>query len=320
MQMDLDAAVAGARAQLRPSEPVGPLNEQGQARFELFHAPNSICSQKARVVLAHHGVPYLSNSMNIRAGDTYLPGFVRLRMAACDLAGLPLVATHSGSTAVETTGCDPAVVPLLVDWHARKLVIDSKRICLYLDKVAGDSALRPAALAQAIDEELDVVDGLPNYQMLVGKAPETHGVPATHMAGTGVTFAVSKVERCDRYLAEFPDDKLLQRAYRAKRAKEAAAAEQLFSAEAMQLAYEKAEAGCEGLEQKLSARASTWLYGETVSMADLFWAIELLRMKNLGADVFWRGGKRPRVEAFVDRCEVDLAIRAAVLDWPGALF
>lgn len=319
MHTDLETMVANARAPLSsPSELIGPATAS-RARFELFHAPNSICSQKVRSVLAHHDMAYLSSSMSIVAGETYLPPYVRLRMLACDPSGLPLVSQHSGSTAVASGGCDPAVVPTLVDWTAGTVVIDSKRICTYLDDLADPAArLRPEGLADAIDQELGLVDGLPNYQMLVGRTPDAQRYGASPRAGTGVDFAMNKVARCDRYLAEFAGDETLQRGYRAKRAKEHDAAEQLFSAEAMLRAYETAEAACELLDRTLAQRASPWLFGEALTMADLFWAIELLRMQNLGADRFWTGGLRPHVAGYVDRCGRIPAVRKAVLEWHGA--
>lgn len=325
MTIDLEKAVSNARTQLStPSELINGagsgLRDERQPRFELFHAPNSICSQKVRAVLAHHDMAYVSSSMSIIAGETYLPDYVRLRMLACDLEGLPLASLHSGSTAVTTGGCDPAVVPTLVDWAAGTVVIDSKRICIYLDDLSDDSPkLRPSALKEAIDEELSLVDGLPNYQMLVGQAPDADRHGSSPRAGTGVRFAMGKVERCDRYLSEFPDDEALQRGYRAKRAKELNAAEQLFSPEAMRTAYDRAETACDLLEQTLAAHSSPWIFGSEWSMADIFWAIELLRMKNLGADKFWTQGLRPYVAAYVQRCESVPAIRSAVLEWPGAL-
>lgn len=42
-------------------------------------------------------------------------------------------------------------------------------------------------------------------------------------------------------------------------------------------------------------------------------------MRNLGADRFWRGGLRPYVAAYAERCERVPAVREAVLDWPGAI-
>ena len=60
--------------------------------------------------------------------------------------------------------------------------------------------------------------------------------------------------------------------------------------------------------------------GEAVTMADLFWGIELLRMRNVGAATYWEGGRAPAVERFLARIETLPAIRAAILDWPGAMF
>lgn len=321
MTIDLQAAVAAARAPLAsPTERIGNEGGAQAPRFELFHAPNSICSQKVRAVLAHHGLAYTSNTMSIVAGETYLPDYVRLRMHACALEGIALADVHTGSTAVSTGGCDPAVVPTLVDWTAGKVVIDSKRICIYLDAIAGGpSKLRPDALAGAVDEALDLVDSLPNYQMLVGRAPDPQRHGASPRAGTGVQFAMGKVDRCDRYLAEFANDDVLRRGYGAKRAKELSAAETLFSPQAMQAAYARAEAACEQLEHTLAGRRSPWIFGDAVSMADLFWAVELLRMKNLGAQTLWEGGARPQLADYVRRCEAAPAIRSAVIEWPGAL-
>ena len=64
----------------------------------------------------------------------------------------------------------PAVVPTLVDWRTRQVLVDSKRICLYLDAlVEAPAQLRPADLAHRIDPQLAIIDNLTNYQMLSGK-------------------------------------------------------------------------------------------------------------------------------------------------------
>jgi 2,5-dichlorohydroquinone reductive dechlorinase len=290
-------------------------------RFSLFHAANSICSHKARVILAQHGIPYTSHTLNIFAGQTYLPDYVRLRLIGCERAHLPLVTAHTGSTATSAGGCDPAVVPTLVDHQTDRVIVDSKRICLYLDgTVPVLQRLRPASLQQAIDAELDIVDNLPNYQMLTGQPAGTDLRPQYLQKNTGANFSLSKVQRCDRYLAEFAADTTLVRAYQAKRAKELDASQRLYSREAMQAAYARAQTACVELNGKLETRLARWLISDSVTMADLFWAVELLRMQNLGAGHLWEHGQLPAVEKFVSAAKRLESIRSAVLEWPGSCF
>ena len=136
----LESLVAEACTTLGvPARHIGPKTD-ASPRFELFNGPNSICSQKVRAVLAQHQIPYLSHSMNMFIGQTYLPQYVRLRMYGCVALGGPLMTVHSGSTSVSNGGCDPAVVPTLVDWQTRQVIVDSKRICLYLDSLVEPTA------------------------------------------------------------------------------------------------------------------------------------------------------------------------------------
>ena len=319
MHADNDLLVTDLRASLEsPGEVVGD-RSQTAPRLTLFHAPNSICSQKVRVILAHHRVDYLSCSLNIFAGETYLPSHVRLRMIGCERIGLLLAASHSGSTSTSTGGCDPAVVPTLVDDDCGAVIVDSKRICFYIDElVAASETLRPPKLRDVIDAELDIVDNLPNYQMLAGRPPGEDRRPTKMRGIDGVDFSSGKVRRCDQYLAEFAGDRLLVAAYNAKRLKEAEAADRLFSAQAMREAYDKARRACAALDRKLAAGGEPWLTGQTLTMADLIWAVELIRMKNLGAAYFWEDGVLPSVHRFLTRAEGLPAIKSAVLDWPGA--
>jgi len=319
----LKALISDARAALgSEGEDIG--DATGQApRFELFSAASSICSQKVRAVLAHHGLAYRSHTVDLFGGQTYLPAYVRVRVLGCDDMGAALVSRHSGSTSVAFGGgCDAAVVPTLIDWDTGQVVVDSKRICNHLDAAIADASkrLRPEPLAARIDAQIDVIDNLPNYQMLSGRPPEDDRRPDALRGKTGVAFAMGKVDRCDRYLAEYVNDEALVRAYTAKRAKELDAARQLFGEEAMRDAYEKAASACATLERQIDASTTEWLLGDHVTMADLFWGVELTRMQNLGADTFWKDGALPAVEAFAQRTRELHAIRQAVVDWPGALF
>lgn len=320
MNETLKNKVAGASAALGGTgEVINAVGDQ-PSRYELFHGANSICSQKVRCVLAQHRLPYVNHSMNMFLGQTYLPDYVRLRMVGCDHLGGALVSHHSGSTSAAAGGCDGAVVPTLVDWQAGDVIVDSKRICLYLDEqMLEEDRLRPPSLADAIDDELNIVDNLPNYQMLMGRQVAASESAATK-SDIGGSFSQRKVAWCDRYLKEHADEESLVQAYTAKRAKELSAAIGLFSPEAMRAAYGHAEAALNDFERKLARRDGAWLFGETVTMADLFWGIELLRMKNLGVATYWEVGRLPQVEQFLVASEAVPAIRAAVIEWPGAIF
>jgi 2,5-dichlorohydroquinone reductive dechlorinase len=311
---DLGATLSGG-------EVIGSAPHRKIPRFALYHAANSICSQKVRVVLAQLKLSYSSHTLNIFAGETYLPNYVRLRLIGCERGGFSLVATHTGSTSTSAGGCDPAVVPTLVDRQADEVIVDSKQICLYLDSLASPSRrLRPISVQMEIDAELDIVDNLPNYQMLVGQPVGTDARPEKLKANNGVSFSMSKVKRCDQYLVEFAGDQALVRAYQAKRSKELMAAECLFSEKAMENAYSRARGACAALNNKLETSQSTWLTGSSVTLADLFWAVELLRMKNLGAAYIWEQNQLSAVQRFVAAAEGLASVRSAVLEWPGSQF
>jgi 2,5-dichlorohydroquinone reductive dechlorinase len=316
----LETIVAGARQALDSAGEMRGAAASQTPRYELFHAANSICSQKVRVVLAQHGIAYLSHGVNLFLGQTLVPGYVRLRMAGCERFGGALMAHHTGSSSASAGGCDGAVVPTLVDWQAGEVVVDSLRICRYLDdQVTGPTRLRPDHLAMAIDAELAIVDNVPNYQMLMGR-PHSASQAAAAPGATSGALSQRKVALCDRYMAEYADDAILVQAYAAKRAKELSAASELFSAAAMQDAYRRAEQSLHVLEQTLRRGGTRFLFGQDVTMADLFWGVQLLRMQNVGVASFWEGGRLPRVAAYCAATAALAAIRSSVLEWPGAMF
>ena len=320
MDQNFTSIVAGAREALGDAGETQGAGAGGAPRYELFHAASSICSQKVRAVLAHHGMAYTSHSLNMFGGQTYLPGYVRLRMLGCELYGGALVSHHTGSTSAAAHGCDGAVVPTLVDWETGEVVVDSHRICLHLDDQSpNEDKLRPDRLAEAIDEDLKLIDDMPNYQMLMGRTVASSGSGAS-LQEVGGNFSQRKVAWCTKYLTECGDDPTLAAAYTAKRAKELSAANELFTPQAMQAAYDRAEAGLAALDRKLDGRSSRWLYQDSVTLADLFWGIELSRMKNVGVAHFWESNHLPQVERFSMSTEQVPAIRTAVIEWPGAMF
>ncbi|MEH6832994.1 MULTISPECIES: glutathione S-transferase family protein [Falsihalocynthiibacter] len=290
-----------------PGVPVGP---EATPRYHFFHAPNSICSQKVRAVLAYHQVSHSSHLLDIFAGETYDPAYVRVRMQGCARLGVPLAAQHLGTTSVEASGCDGCVVPTLVDAQDGTVFVDSLRICQMLDASEGGGALVPAALRAAIMAELAVVDDLPNYQNLAVRV-----VPAS---APGNAFAASKVARCDTLLAEHGDDPVLRAAYEAKRAKEQFAADMLFDEVALTRARQAVVDALDGLEDRLADSNGPWLFGATITMADLFWGAELIRTEDVGQGQLWQLNRLPYVAAYYARLCALPALCSAIVDFPGA--
>ncbi len=285
----------------------------GPVRFHLYHAANSICSQKVRTVLAHTGQAYESHLINIFAGENYDPAYVKLRVAACRAAGLPLVQQHLGSTAVTSGGCDACVVPTLADAESEELMVDSRRVCAALDasNPRDPGGLVPAKLRLEIEAELAIVDELPNYQLLaVGVGPATSGVKNG--------FALGKVKRCKELLVQHAGDTELCAAYSAKMAKEQMAADRLFASDAMQKAYVAMALALQGLDERVARSEGKYLFGDEVTMADLFWGVELIRMEDLGLSPWWNDGQLPGVKRyFAGLCDLP-ALHEAVIGWTGA--
>ncbi len=288
-----------------PAAEAGP-----DTTLHLFHAANSICAQKVRTVLAHHRIPYRSHELNIFAGDTYDPAYVRMRMAGCAAAGLTLADRHAGTTSVASSGCDGCVVPTLVDAATGTVTVDSLHICLTLDDTAGGEALVPADLAEDIMAALRVVDDLPNYQHLAVRVVPT--------AAPRNAFAQSKVARCNALLTEHGADPVLRAAYEAKRAKEQSAADTLFDDDALAAARQAVADALAGVEAQLARSPGPWLFGERLTMADLVWGVELIRAEDVGQAGFWQDGRLPRLAAWHERLIALPALRAAVIEFPGA--
>lgn len=147
-----------------PSRIVGPGND---APVHLFHAPNSICSQKVRATLFALDLPFRSHAVDLAAGESYNPVYVRTRAEKCQARGLPFASTHDGGSSVADFGCDACVVPTLIAVRTREVIIDSLAICR--DLARGSATLRPADLEADVEREIGIVDRLQNYGLLAPK-------------------------------------------------------------------------------------------------------------------------------------------------------
>jgi glutathione S-transferase len=292
------------------------LSEQAKPALHLFHAANSICSQKIRVVLAAMQQPYTSHQLNIFRGETYDPNYVRLRSLGCDALGLPLADHHSGSTAVTSAGCDACVVPTVVDSNSNEILIDSQNICLTLVDRNADfrDELFPVACQESILQELSVIDEFPNYQVLASSIDKKTGTTDPSKNG----FAIGKVQRCNDLIEQFADDQILVRAYRAKRDKEQSAANNLFDKKSMDQARATIVTTLENLNQRLQNAETAFLFTDNPTLADLFWGLELMRIDDLGMNSLWADITSSPLRKYYQRLCALPCLDEAVTQWEGA--
>lgn len=308
------AALLAAANRRFPGEAIEIDGHRQAPVLHLYHAPNSICSQKVRAVLLHSGQPFISHSLDIFKGETYDPHYVRLRMRGCETSGLPLANTHPGTTSATSIGCDACVVPTIADEKAEEVMVNSKTICLRLDRQSevAPGALMPDKIRSAIHAELSIVDNLPNYQLLavaIGKPSRT---------AADNSFAISKVHRCNALLSEHSNDTTVCRAYIAKRAKEQAAADSLFEPEAMEHARARIELALRHLDAEFQRSKGPYLFGSIPTMADLFWGIEMIRISDLGLSQFNSDDDLPSLATYYRHVTELPSVARAVTHWPRA--
>lgn len=292
-------------------------------RFELYHASISLCSQKVRAVLAEKMAPFASHDLNILslkspsgeviAAENYHPAYVRLRLLGGKNLGRPLVSGYTGITSVDTEGFDPCVVPLLVDHDRGEVVVDSARICAYIDReVSSSPQLVPASpsAAEAVMAQVAIVDKVPNGRLLYGFHPDNDQRPEALKSVMADIYA-NKIVALQKYLLENADDAELVAAYRSKIAKEAAAKPVQHDAAFQRKGRTMAQTAIHALEADLKSRNGEWVCGSNFTLADVVWGVQLFRMQYLGLEMLW--ADQPAVSAYVERLYRRASIREEAL-------
>lgn len=316
--------VDGANAHLKPAnrhQLVGSTGG-GKPRFEVYHSAPSLCSHKVRTVLAEKQLAYMSHDMQIMPigkaiPQNYRPGYVRMRMLGAP--GAAFASGYTGASSVETEGFDPCVVPTLVDHEKLQVVVDSARICDYLESECDSgTTLVPASMEAEIKAQIDIIDRAPHVAALYGANPDGDTRPPG-LAGR-IEGVQERKNRCLRaMMAEVPDDEELQAAYQAKIAKEEGSDTFVHTPEKMREAYAAMAVHAQDLENQLSSHDGDWAFGDAFTMADVMWTCSLYRVKWLGlADSWEQGGGLPRVADYVKRAFSRPSFQQAVVAWPRA--
>jgi len=282
----------------------------------------SLCSYKLRTTLAEKEAAYFSHDVDIFPPEiqNYYPEYVKLRLQGREDTTGNLVNGYTGRSSTETEGFDPCVVPTLVDHEAEKVLANSKRICVYLDSVLDSGTkLIPQDIEDDIIHQLDVVDRTPHVAALYGPHPDKDVRPA-FMQKSMVVVHDAKIAKCRENMALVGDDPELIAAYEHKIAKEAAAKLFVRTEARMRDVIQEFRDIIEQLDKDLKATGGEWLFGDRFTLADVFWACSLYRIRWLGLGYIFESEDSPqysrRVSAYCGRLMDRPSFRRSVIDWP----
>jgi len=323
-QSRIESLVEALNARLRNPERnklIGGISGE-KPRFELYHFHLSLCSYKLRTSLSEKEAAYFSHDIDIFPPEiqNYYPEYVRLRLEGRgDRAG-DLVNGYTGRSSTETEGFDPCVVPTIVDHEAGQVLANSKRMCMYLDSVL-DSGTRllPEDIRNEVIEQVDIVDRTPHVAVLYGPHPDEDRRPA-FMHADMVIVHDGKIAKCRENMALVEDDPVLVAAYEHKIVKEAAAKRFVRTEADMRAAIQEFRDIIGQLDKDLEATGGQWMFGDRFTLADVFWACSLFRIRWLGLGYLFESEDSaqysPRVAAYCGRLMDRPSFRRSVIEWP----
>lgn len=306
-----DSLVSNARACIADSKRAGVMRFSDGAekgRFVLFHAAMSFCSQKVRATLLQRGVAYESNEMsilasrdrdgNLVAAENYGAEYVRLRRSGKLIEVGGLAESYSGMSSVSLCGLDACAVPTLVDLETGEVIVDSLRICVHIDSVVGGSEpLIPSADQdrQRVFRQLEAVDATPHPGLLYGFHPYGDRRPQV-LRDAMKTVYDEKLETLAALTARHSADLGVVEAYHAKISKESAGRAVQHDAVFQEAIRKATRELLVQLNLDLQKTTTDWLCSNSLSLADIFWAVSLIRLRYLGLAVLW--DDLPLVEAY----------------------
>lgn len=231
--------------------------------LELFCAPESLCSQKVKLVLAEKQLVWKSHSLNLLTFDNLQPGYIRIN--------------------------PKGVVPTLI--HEGQVITDSAVIVCYLNEQFLHPSLVPAepGSKEKMDDWIELQNQFPTREMIYGNAKGLEGAVLRRSVRLKEKLLPqlmqSNPELIEQYTAKLNDARQWRQAIN-----DAVEIENLNAKIAPLL---------DQLEAALSQ--AEWLCGSQYSLADTLWTAILHRMEQLHFDYLWKDSMSPALEAYFNR-------------------
>jgi len=312
--MEFDSIVEAARNCIKTKRIIG---NNLRPRFESFHAPSSICSEKVRCTLLFKGVDFIAYDVDITVQENYQPAYVKMRSLGRGDKLLVGDHTWTGSTSAEGMGFDPLVVPTLVDNLKKVVVVDSKKIMSYLDKEVPNPPLHPTAEEEMVAKHVKLVDDTPHAGLLYGGDPDNDTRP-TFIKEFTDDLVTTQTSSLNKWLNDptLPDD--LRPLYEAKLKKLTMVKNTINSkADVLRESMSLTKQFLAVLEADLKASKGPWICGQVFTMADIVWHVSLLRFVTFGCDYLTEN--LSEVSAYMEKILQHPILRKATYTWPGFL-
>lgn len=244
--------------------------------LELYHASESLCSQKVKLVLVEKGLEWKSHLINLLTFENLNPSYIQLN--------------HKG------------VVPTLL--HRGRVITNSATIVRYLDEQFPHPPLIPVdpMLQEKMDRWIDLQNRFPMREVMYGNYQGIEGAILRR--------SIQMKEKLLPKLAQANSE--LQEHYAAKL--EDVRQWNCTVHNAAEIANLNATIApmLDQLETQLSQTA--WLCGDSYSLADTVWTAVLNRLDELKFGYLWVEQTRPALDSYLNqlrsRPSFNIAIRS----------
>lgn len=282
---DFDKIVAECRKCIKSKRVIG---NNPNPRFESFHAPSSICSEKVRCVLFFKGLDFISYDVDIMTEESYKPEYVAMRNLG--RANRPLIGQHdwTGSTSGDQMGFDPLVVPTLVDNIKKKVIAESKTIMSYLEQEIPSPSLYPIECMDMVKKHVKLVDDTPHAGLLYGGDPDKDTRPA-YLRALAPGIAKKQGEALSSWLKSGKLSPELRPLYEAKLKKNTMVQKTITTnPEVLRNSMTVTKKFLKELNEDLKKCKGPWICGDTLTAADIAWHVSLLRFVTFGCDYLYQ--------------------------------
>jgi glutathione S-transferase len=242
--------------------------------LELYSAPESLCSQKVKLVLSEKNLEWKSHLLNLLTFENLHPSYIQLN--------------------------PKGVVPTLI--HDDIVVTDSATIIQYLDERFPHPKLTPVELAlqEKMRGWIELQNQFPMRELMYGNFRGIEGSVLRRSVQI-------KQNLLPRLMQIHPE---LQAQYEAKLEDVRQWNSLVQSRKEIDSINRKVEPMLTQLEAQLTQ--TEWLCGVTYSLADVVWTATLNWLENLRFGSLWADNTRPALNAYINRLKARPSFKAVI--------